>query len=99
MTEPVVIAFLAQTVPSVVAAIAATVAAWWAHKGKENTKNLQDDTKAVRSQVENSHATNLRGDIDELKDSILHLHDRLTTHISREDGENRRLWNALNKRK
>ena len=99
MTEPVAVAFVAQTLPAIVAAIAATVAAWWARKGKEHTKHLQDDTKAVRSQVENSHTSNLRADIDDLKDSILHLHDRLTHHISHEDGENRRLWNALNKRK
>ena len=99
MSEPVVIAFLTQTLPSVVAAIAATVAAWWAHKGKKHTETVSKDTKAVRSQVENSHTTNLRGDIDDLKNSILHLHDRLTTHIAREDGENNRLWNAINKRK
>ena len=99
MTETVTAALFAQTIPSVVAAIAATVAAWWAHKGKQHTENVSKDTKAVRSQVENSHTTNLRGDIDELKTSILNLHDRLTTHIAREDGENRRMWYAINKRK
>ena len=99
MSEPVVIAFLTQTLPSIVAAVAATVAAWWAHKSKQNSETVSKDTKAVRSQVENSHTTNLRGDIDDLKNSILHLHDRLTNHIAREDGENNRLWNAINKRK
>ena len=99
MSEPVAIAFLTQTLPSIVAAIAATIAAWWAHKSKQNSETVSKDTKAVRSQVENSHTTNLRGDIDELKSSILHLHDRLTTHIAREDGESRRIWNAINKRK
>ena len=99
MTEPVAIAFLTQTLPSIVAAVAATVAAWWAHRGKQHSEKVSMDTKAVRSQVENSHTSNLRADIDDLKDSILHLHDRLTHHIAREDGENRRLWNTLNKRK
>ena len=92
MTDAVVIAFLAQTIPSVVAAIAAVKAARVAHQNKSTTE-------AVRNQVENSHKTNLRGDIDELKTSILHLHDRLTTHIAREDGETRRIWYAINKRK
>ena len=99
MTEPVAIAFLTQTLPSLIAAISATIAAWWAHKSKQHSETVSKDTKAVRSQVENSHSTNLRGDIDDLKDSILHLHDRLTTHIAREDGEKNRLWNAINKRK
>ena len=99
MTEPVVNAFLAQTIPSIVAAIAATVAAWWAHKGKKHSETVSQDTKAVRSQVENSHSSNLRDDIDELKDSILHLHDRVTAYIARGNDENRRLWNAVNKRK
>ena len=99
MTEPVMVALLAQTLPSIVAAIAATVAAWWAHKSKQHSETVSKDTKAVRSQVENSHDSNLRDDIDALKDSILHLHDRLTTHIAKEDGENRRLWYTLNKRK
>ena len=92
MTDAVVIAFLAQTIPSVVAAIAAVKAARVAHQNKSTTE-------AVRNQVENSHKTNLRGDIDELKTSILHLHDRLTTHIAREDSESRRIWYAINKRK
>ena len=92
MTDAVVIAFLAQTIPAVVAAIAAIKAAKVAHQNKSTTE-------AVRNQVENSHKSNLRDDIDELKDSILHLHDRLTTHISREDGETRRIWYAINKRK
>ena len=92
MTDAVVIAFLAQTIPAVVAAIAAIKAAKVAHQNKSTTE-------AVRNQVENSHKSNLRDDIDELKDSILHLHDRLTTHISREDGETRRMWTAINKRK
>ena len=99
MTEPVVIAFLAQTIPSIVAAIAATVAAWWAHKGKKHSETVSQDTKAVRTQVENSHSSNLRDDIDELKDSLLHLHDRVTAYIARGNDENRRLWNAVNKRK
>ena len=99
MTEPVAVAFLAQTLPSLIAAIAAIVAAWWAHKGKQSTETVSKDTKAVRSQVENSHTSNLRADIDDLKDSILHLHDRLTHHIAREDGENRRIWYVINKRK
>ena len=92
MNDAVVIAFLAQTIPAVVAAIAAIKAAKVAGQNKSTTE-------AVRSQVENSHASNLRDDIDELKDSVLHLHDRLTTHISREDGETRRIWYAINKRK
>ena len=92
MNDGVVIAFLAQTIPAVVAAIAAIKAAKIAHDNKSTTE-------AVRNQVENSHKSNLRDDIDELKDSILHLHDRLTTHISREDGETRRIWYAINKRK
>ena len=92
MNDTVVVAFLAQTIPAVVAAIAAIKAAKVAHQNKSTTE-------AVRNQVENSHKSNLRDDIDELKDSILHLHDRLTTHISREDGETRRIWYAINKRK
>ena len=92
MNDAVVVAFLAQTIPAVVAAIAAIKAAKVAHQNKSTTE-------AVRDQVENSHKSNLRDDIDELKDSILHLHDRLTTHISREDGETRRIWYAINKRK
>lgn len=92
MTDAVVIAFLAQTIPAVVAAIAAIKAAKVAHQNKSTTE-------AVRNQVVNSHKSNLRDDIDELKDSVLHLHDRLTAHISREDGENRRMWYAINKRK
>lgn len=92
MNDTVVVAFLAQTIPAVVAAIAAIKAAKVAHQNKSTTD-------AVRNQVENSHKSNLRDDIDELKDSVLHLHDRLTTHISREDGETRRMWTAINKRK
>ena len=92
MNDAVVIAFLAQTIPAVVAAIAAIKAAKVAHENKSTTE-------AVRNQVVNSHSSNLRDDIDELKDSILHLHDRLTTHIAREDGETRRIWYAINKRK
>ena len=92
MTDAVVVAFLAQTIPSVVAAIAAIKAAKVAHQNKSTTE-------AVRNQVENSHKSNLRDDIDELKDSILHLHDRLITHIAKEDGENRRIWHSINKRK
>ena len=99
MTEPVVVAFLTQTLPSIVAAIAATIAARWAHKNKKHSETVSQDTKAVRSQVENSHSSNLRDDIDELKNSILHLHDRITAHIAREDGEKNRLWNAINNRK
>lgn len=99
MTDPVAIAFLAQTIPSIVSAIAATIAAWWAHKGKKHSETVSCDTKAVRSQVENSHSSNLRDDIDELKDSILHLHDRVTSYIARENDENRRLWNAINRKK
>ena len=92
MNDGVIIAFLAQTLPAVVAAIAAIKAAKIAHDNKSTTE-------AVRNQVENSHASNLRDDIDELKDSILRLHDRLSTHIAKEDGENRRIWYAINKRK
>ena len=92
MNEAVVIAFLAQTIPAVVAAIAAIKAAKVAHQNKSSTE-------AVRHQVENSHKSNLRGDIDDLKDSILRLHDRMSTHIAKEDGENRRMWYAINKRK
>ena len=92
MNDGVVIAFLAQTIPAVVAAIAAIKAAKIAHDNKSTTE-------AVRNQVENSHTVNLRDDIDELKDSILRLHDRLSTHIAKEDGETRRIWYAINKRK
>ena len=92
MTDAVVIAFLAQTIPAVVAAIAAIKAAKVAHQNKSTTE-------AVRNQVVNSHKSNLRDDIDELKNSILHLHDRLTTHISRQDGETRRIWYAIDRRK
>ena len=92
MSDAVVIAFLAQTIPAVVAAIAAIKAAKVAAQNKSTTE-------AVRNQVVNSHKSNLRDDIDELKDSILRLHDRLTTHIAREDGETRRIWYAINKRK
>ena len=92
MFENVVIAFLAQTVPAVVAAIAAIKAASIANQNKKSTE-------AVRNQVVNSHTSNLRDDIDDLKNSVLHLHDRMTNHISKEDGENRRLWYAINKRK
>ena len=92
MNDTVVVAFLAQTIPAVVAAIAAIKAARIAHANKKTTD-------AVRSQVVNSHESNLRDDIDDLKNSILHLHDRLTAHIVREDGENNRLWYAINKRK
>ena len=99
MSEPVAIAFLTQTLPSIVAAIAATIAAWWAHKGKKRSETVLQDTKAVRTQVENSHSSNLRDDIDELKDSILHLHDRVSAYIARGNDENRRLWGAINNRK
>ena len=92
MNDAVVIAFLAQTIPAVVAAIAAIKAAKVAHENKSSTD-------AVRNQVVNSHKSNLRDDIDELKNSILNLHDRLTAHITKEDGENRRIWYAINKRK
>ena len=92
MNDAVVIAFLAQTIPAVVAAIAAIKAAKFAHENKATTE-------AVRNQVVNSHKSNLRDDIDELKNSILHLHDRMSTHIAKEDGENRRIWYAINKRK
>ena len=92
MNDAVVSAFLAQTSPAVVAAIAAIKAAKVAHENKSSTD-------AVRNQVENSHASNLRDDIDELKDSLLHLHDRLTAHITKGDGETRRIWYAINKRK
>lgn len=92
MNDAVIVAFLAQTIPSVVAAIAAIKAAKVAHQNKSTTE-------AVRNQVENSHKSNLRDDIDDLKDSILHLHDRMSTHIAKEDGENRRIWYAINKRK
>ena len=92
MGDAVVIAFLAQTLPAVVAAIAAIKAAKIAHDNKSTTE-------AVRNQVENTHTSNLRDDVDELKDSILRLHDRLSTHIAKEDGENRRLWYSINKRK
>lgn len=92
MNDAVVIAFLAQTIPAVVAAIAAIKAAKVAHENKSSTD-------AVRNQVVNSHKSNLRDDIDELKNSILNLHDRLTAHITKEDGENRRIWYTINKRK
>ena len=92
MNDTVVVAFLAQTIPALVAAIAAIKAAKVAHQNKSTTE-------AVRNQVVNSHKSNLRDDIDELKDSILHLHDRMSTHIAKEDGENRRIWYAINKRK
>ena len=92
MNDAVIIAFLAQTIPSVVAAIAAIKAAKVARENKSTTE-------VVRNQVVNTHKSNLRDDIDELKDSILRLHDRLTTHITREDGETRRIWYAINKRK
>ena len=92
MNDAVVVAFLAQTIPSVVAAIAAINAAKIAHQNKSNTEE-------VRNQVVNSHKSNLRDDVDDLKDSVHRLHDRLTAHISREDGENRRMWYAINKRK
>ena len=92
MNDTVVVAFLAQTIPAVVAAIAAIKAAKVAHQNKSTTE-------AVRNQVVNSHKSNLRDDIDELKDSMLHLHDRMSTHIAKEDSENRRIWYAINKRK
>lgn len=92
MNDTIIVAFLAQTIPAVVAAIAAIKAAKVAHENKSTTE-------AVRNQVVNSHKSNLRDDIDELKDSILHLHDRMSTHIAKEDGENRRIWYAINKRK
>ena len=92
MNDTVVVAFLAQTIPAVVAAIAAIKAAKVARQNNSTTE-------AVRNQVVNSHKSNLRDDIDELKDSMLHLHDRMSTHIAKEDSENRRIWYAINKRK
>ena len=92
LNEGVIVAFLAQTIPAVVAAIAAIKAAKIAHHNKTTAET-------VRNQVVNSHKNNLRDDIDELKDSMLHLHDRMSTHIAKEDSENRRIWYAINKRK
>ena len=49
----------------------------------------------VREQVQNSHSTNLRDDVDELKDSLLSLHERLTQRYAHADKEHDRIWRAI----
>lgn len=57
----------------------------WIAKTNRTTESLRKDTKATREQVQNTHTTNLRDDMDakheELKDSIRNLEIRFSKRI------------------
>jgi hypothetical protein len=58
---------------SIIAAIGAVAVAWIGRK----LVTIQKDTKASREQVENSHNTNLRDDLDGRHGEVMRVLDRL----------------------
>lgn len=54
---------------------------------------IQDDSKAIRNQTENHHGTNLRNDIDAVRDSL----DRITRSLERTDAEHSRREEAADR--
>lgn len=43
---------------------------------------LKDDVAKVKQQVKNDHDSNLREDLDEVRDQVLGLHNKLDAHLS-----------------
>jgi len=43
---------------------------------------LKDDVAKVKQQVKNDHDSNLREDLDEVRDQVLGLHNKLDNHLS-----------------
>ena len=59
------------------------------------TRANKGNIDQMKEHVVNTHTTNLREDIDSLKDSVLGLHDRLTARYEHADREHGRLWKAI----
>lgn len=43
---------------------------------------LKDDVSKVKQQVKNDHSSNLREDLDGVRDNVLELHNKLDTHLA-----------------
>lgn len=84
-----VIASFGAFATSAINAFATTAVAKITHSNKTTIQE-------VREQVKNSHSSNLRDDIDMVKDSLLGLHERLTQRYAHADREHDRLWEAVN---
>ena len=93
MTEPIVIQIVVQigtTLVALIAAVASVVSA-------RSSDGAFQSSRKVQSELQNTHSTNIRDDIDTVNNSILNLHDRLSHIIERLDAENARMWRKVNK--
>ena len=93
MTEPIVIQIVVQigtTLVALIAAVASVVSA-------RSSDSAFRSSRKVQSELQNTHSTNIRDDIDTVNNSILNLHDRLSHIIERLDSENARMWRKVNK--
>lgn len=48
----------------------------------EDIGTIKTEVDAVKQQVKNSHKTNLREDVDEVKEHVVSLHSKLDAHLS-----------------
>lgn len=67
---PTFIVWMTFAAPSVIAAVASLAAMARGRRNGEHAEAAAADAKAVREQVENSHTTNLRDDLDKITDRL-----------------------------
>ena len=48
----------------------------------EDIGTIKTEVDAVKQQVKNSHKTNLREDVDEVKEHVVSLHEKLDMHLN-----------------
>ena len=76
---------------AIIGAIAAIYGARLTYKAKAKTD-------VVHAQVKNSHETNLREDIDQIKDALITLQDLFAKRVVLHDNTHERMWQHINKK-
>lgn len=55
-------------------------------------------SKEIKDQVKNSHESNLREDIDEIKTGLIQLQDLFTRRVVHHDEIHERMWRSINRK-
>lgn len=102
LNSDVMIAMITSAASMFAATIAAIVSIVNTRITSRNTKHIGE----VKEQVQNSHGTNLRNDIDSIIASNTSIHDRITNISNRMDDreeqhirEHGRMWSAITGRR